>query len=148
MGTSSVRQRPPHNHSDTRSQRIFGPKVSRTSAFLFLTGSRPAVHRQKGPDGEKVVSARAIKHTRELTAIAKGERVLESGEPLRSAILFVVNRADATLFRPNEEACASVARYVKEAQAAGVKVLAWKVRWGEGADLGRAFCDGALYVKL
>merc|ERR1719166_954960 len=29
---------------------------------------------QKGPNGEKVVSARALKHLRELTAIANGDR--------------------------------------------------------------------------
>ena len=115
---------------------------------MRLTQSPADAHRQKGPEGEKVVSARAIKHTRELTAIAKGERVLDSGEPLRSAILFVVNRADAAHFRPNDEACTSFARYLREAHAAGVSVMAWKVRWGEGDDLGRAFCGGALEVEL
>ena len=102
---------------------------------------------QKGPEGEKVVSARAIKHTRELTAIAAGER-LEEGVALRSALLFVVTRHDAGFFRPNDEACPSFARYLREAEAAGVQVLARSVRWGEGDDVGKAFDEGALPVRF
>lgn len=102
---------------------------------------------QKGPDGEKVVSARAIKHVRELTAIASGERT-EPGVSLCAALLFVVIRHDATLFRPNAEACASFARYVRDAKAAGVIVMARRVRWGEGEDLGKAFDAGAVPVRL
>lgn len=115
---------------------------------------------QKGPDGEKVVSARAIKHVRELTAIARGEKreappegtKAESSPPLRACVLFVVVRSDATYFRPNEEACPSFARYLREAQQAGVRVLARRVRWGEeaikGEALGAAIDDGPLRVEL
>ena len=84
------------------------PKAKRTAKakkFVFYgrperTGgaySRAAIFpwgksAQKGPDGEKVVSARAIKHVRELTAISSGERTEEGGERLSAAVLFVVVR--------------------------------------------------------
>lgn len=106
---------------------------------------------QVGPDGEKVVSARAIKHVRELTSIATGEkRDLEDGSKLHAAVLFVVVRRDAVTFRPNAEACPSFARYLREARAAGVRVLARRLRWGEaeGEDLGTAIDDGNLPVEL
>ena len=51
-------------------------------------------------------------------------------------------------FRAHQEACASFARYVREAEAAGVSVMARRVRWGEGEDLGKAFDAGAVPVRL
>lgn len=106
---------------------------------------------QVGPDGEKVVSARAIKHVRELTAIASGEKKDASIEKLRAAVLFIVARRDAVSFRPNNEACPSFARYLKEAQKKGVKVLARRVRWEAGgqADFaGGALDDGPIPIEL
>ena len=103
---------------------------------------------QAGPDGEKVVSARAIKHVRELTAIASGERALDDGTPLRACVLFIVVRSDAVSFRPNAEACPSFARYLGEARDAGVTVLARRVRWGEGDQLGAAIDEGNLPVDM
>jgi DNA-binding sugar fermentation-stimulating protein len=105
---------------------------------------------QKGPDGEKVVSARAIKHVRELTALASGEKTID-GARLSACVLFIVVRSDARSFRPNAEACPSFARYLREAHAAGVKVIARRVRWGDGAadePLGAALDDGPLPVVL
>ena len=55
------------------------------TAALFPWGSK----NQKGPDGEKVVSARAIKHVDALAAIAK-----EKASP--AAVLFVVARGDCS----------------------------------------------------
>jgi len=75
---------------------------------------------QKGPDGEKVVSARAIKHVRELTKLL--------GE-YDATVLFVVIRNDAAQFRPNFEACPSFAKYLREAADAGVQILVKRVRW-------------------
>ena len=106
---------------------------------------------QKGPDGEKVVSARAIKHVRELTEVAKGAKQGPKGSArIHAAVLFIVARRDAAFFRPNAEACPSFARYLKEAEAAGVKVLARRVRWGEaeGEELGVAIDDGSLPVEM
>lgn len=87
---------------------------------------------QKGPDGEKVVSARAIKHVQELTR-------LSTTKDFDATVLFVVIRSDAKAFRPNHEACPSFAKYLKKAQTAGVQILAKQVRWGEGKDLGKCF---------
>ena len=42
-------------------------------------------------------------------------------EKLRAAVMFVVIREDAVSFRPNHEACPSFARYLREAQEAGVQ---------------------------
>jgi len=103
---------------------------------------------QRGPEGEKVVSERAIKHVRELTALATGQRQGEGGERFNAAVLFIAVRGDALRFRANAEACPSFARYLRAAKEAGVAVLAHRVRWGEGSDLGRAFYDGPLPVDL
>jgi DNA-binding sugar fermentation-stimulating protein len=81
---------------------------------------------QKGPQGEPVVSARAIKHVRELTRM-----VQERPQRFDATVLFIVIRHDAKAFRPNTEACPSFARYLKEAKEKGVQVLAKQVRWGE-----------------
>jgi len=90
---------------------------------------------QKGPDGERVVSTRAIKHVRELTRI-----VIDDSQMFDCTILFVVIRHDALAFRPNVDACPSFARYIREAKDSGVQVLAKQVIWGEGTKhLGNCF---------
>ena len=122
---------------------FFGP-TPYSRAGIFPWGRA----QQKGPDGEKVVSARAIKHTRELAKIARGELKDEGGTPLRAAICFIVARVDASQFRVNYEACSSFARHLHDARAAGVNVLAHRIRWGEGENLGKAFCAGSLPVTI
>ena len=99
---------------------------------------------QSGPDGEKVVSARAIDHVRELTAVAKRAAAASASasEKTYAAVAFMVGRHDVVSVRPNGAACPSFARYVTEAEAAGVRVLAHMVRWGEGEDAGKAFDAG------
>ena len=95
---------------------------------------------QKGPSGEKVVSARAIKHLRELTKIAQGKLKGDDGTVYQAAVLFVVIRKDAEYFRPNHEACPSFCRYLKDAEEAGVTVLAKRVDWGDESDtVGKCF---------
>lgn len=91
--------------------------------------------KQKGPEGETVVSSRAIKHVRELTRM-----VLDDSKHFDCTVLFVVIRHDAKAFRPNVEACPSFARYIREAHDAGVQVLAKQVVWGEGPQtMGKCF---------
>ena len=80
--------------------------------------------KQKGPDGETVVSTRAIKHVRELTQLVQRHE-------FEATILFIVIRGDAEKFQPNFEACPSFARYLKEAQDGGVQLLAKRVKWDE-----------------
>ena len=104
--------------------------------------------KQVGPDGEKVVSARAIKHVDELAKIARGEIKDENNETLGAAVLFVVGRQDAEFFRPNVDGCASFARHLASGKDAGVRVLAHRVVWGEGDDIGKAFWGGELPVEM
>lgn len=108
-------------------------KVPYSRTALFPWGQS----NQKGPDGEKVVSARAIKHVQELTNIAQGKE--HEGRQFDATILFIVIRHDAKAFRPNHEACPAFSRYLKEAKEAGVQVLAKQVRWGENEDIGKCF---------
>lgn len=79
--------------------------------------------KQKGPDGEAVVSARAIHHVSELTRLQKP-----------ATMLFVVIRGDAKRFRPNAEACPSFVSYLKKAKESGVDIIARNVQWGATAD--------------
>jgi DNA-binding sugar fermentation-stimulating protein len=106
--------------------------------------------KQTGPDGEKVVSARAIKHVKELTDIVVLNQEKDNcgsvENPITSAtILFLVNRGDALRFRPNHEACPSFAKYMKAARDSGVHILAKKVRWDE-TQIGTCFEDEWLEI--
>lgn len=92
--------------------------------------------RQKGPEGEVVVSARAIKHVRELSEIARGRLRAPNDERLDAAIIFVVVRSDAVAFRPNADACPSFARFLREAKVAGVKIICHSVDWTTGGSEG------------
>merc|ERR1712187_122104 len=105
------------------------------------------VKAQRGPDGEKVVSARAIKHVDELAAIARGDRCDAKWGTINAAILFMVLRHDVESFRANSEACECFAKHVQAAEDAGVQILAHSVRWGNGSDLGKAFSVGPLPVE-
>ena len=87
---------------------------------------------------------------RELTAVASGLKTGDGGKRIKAAVLFIVVRKDALSFRPNEDACPSFARYLREAREAGVQILARRVRWGEmeGEELGNAIDDGSLPIDL
>lgn len=114
---------------------------------------------QKGPDGEPVVSARAIKHVRELTRMVQQQQKKkknsnsdkeERDQVYDATILFVVVRHDAKAFRPNIDACPSFARYLNEARDAGVQILAKQVVWGEdsnGGQLGQCFEGDLLDIE-
>jgi len=78
---------------------------------------------QTGPDGERVVSARAIKHVDELAALAQKRSAPVRWMPL---LLFMVVRPDVTSLRINEESCPSFARHTAAAKAAGVRMVAHK----------------------
>lgn len=93
--------------------------------------------KQKTPQGETVVSARAIEHVRHLTQYLS---------EYATTILLVVVRSDAQAFRPNHEACPTFARVLREAHEAGVQVLAKRVRWGAGEDLGVCYDDKVLPI--
>ena len=95
---------------------------------------------QKGPDGEKVVSARAIKHVDALADISR------SGDGA-AAVLFVAVR-DCAVFKPNAKACPSFAAHLRAASRAGVAVLARKLRWDVADGVARAYDAGPVPVDL
>ncbi len=107
-------------------------------AGIFPWGRRG----QQGPSGEKVVSARAIEHLRELAELASEDQ----SNDVHPCVLFICSRADAEGFRPNGAACPSFAKYLMEARRKGVRVLVQRVRWGVGEDVGKAFDGGPLNV--
>ena len=108
-----------------------GPRV----AAIFPWGTS----NQKGPDGEKVVSARAIKH---VDGLAK---IKASGDAA-AAVLFVAVRQDCDVFRPNVGACPSFAAHVAAAADAGVAVVARRLRWDVRGGVAAAFDDGPIDV--
>ena len=115
-------------------------------AAIFPWANKPG---QDGPDGEKVVSARAIKHVDELACLASGEKTdAAHGGQLDAAVLFVVLRHDAVYFKPNAESCTSFVKHLRRAQKRGVKIAALRVRWGEGKDAGKAFADGTIAIEF
>ncbi|KAJ1458396.1 hypothetical protein M885DRAFT_512797 [Pelagophyceae sp. CCMP2097] len=105
---------------------------------------------QKGPDGEKVVSARAIKHVDNLAAISRGELLDDGDRSATAGILFVVVRGDVEAFRPNVEACPSFSRHLLEARSSGVQIHARRIQWAVSEDFksADAIDDGALPVEL
>jgi DNA-binding sugar fermentation-stimulating protein len=121
-----------------RAQCVFtaDPAIPYVRSGIFPWGKKS----QHGPDGELVVSARAIKHVDELAAIAKAGKD-------EACIVFVVIRQDAKSFKPNSAACSSFVDHLRRAQAAGVKLVAVRLRWGEGKDIGKCFFDGFLPVR-
>jgi len=111
---------------------------------------------QKGPDGEPVVSARAIDHLRELSAIARGDvgnarsssvSNPSSGLTTRAAVVLMAGRHDVYSIRANGAACPSFAKHVLSATSSGVLFMGHKVRWGEGLDLGKAFDAGPVPIE-
>jgi hypothetical protein len=113
-------------------------------AGIFPWGKRG----QKGPDGQHVVSARAIDHIRELSKLAESSSS-SSGctKVVRCAILFVCGRGDAMGVRANGAACPTFAKYLEAAREKNlVKILCHRVRWGHGADAGKAYDGGELQL--
>ena len=126
-------------------------------AGIFPWGAR----RQKGPDGEPVVSRRAVDHLRELSVIARGEVThvedttkgttttgpKQPTSPPRAALVLRAGRHDVFSIRANGAACPSFAKHVLSATSAGVLFMGHKVRWGEGLDLGKAFDAGPVPIE-
>ena len=140
-----------HSHSNDQSTAKKTSKTTKNNAKVLKhayqrSGIFPWGKRgQKGPDGQKVVSARAIDHIRELTKLAESSHACDGPGAVRCAILFVCGRGDAMNVRSNGAACPTFARYLESAQEKGlVTVLCHRVRWGQGAEVGKAYDDGPL----
>merc|ERR1711871_837768 len=125
--------------------------------ILFTSARKPYIRagifpwgscKQIGPDGEKVVSARAIKHVDELAKIARGEMLNEERNRLGAFVMFIVGRKDTEYFRPNHEGCPSFTRHLFDAKRSGVGIVAHRIIWGEGEDVGKAFWGGLLPVEI
>lgn len=82
---------------------------------------------QKGPNGEKVVSSRAIKHVMELTHLVETKQY-------DASIVFMVCRSDAYSFTPNAEACPSFRTYLCKAKEVGVNVIALKISFDANGE--------------
>jgi len=123
---------------------FFSDKKPYERASIFPAGGKCT---QKGPDGEPVVSERLIKHVDELSRIAQGKVKFEK-KTMNAAVLFICIREDCNEFRPNSQLDPSFCKHLVAAHDHGVKILARRVRFGKGDDLGKAFYDGALPVNL
>ena len=136
---------------------VYAPKdvasIGYERAGIFPWGKRG----QKGPGGEQVVSARAIEHVRELSAVVdesgskRGKRGTgdvhenRTGD-VHAAVVLMAGRHDVCAIRANGAACPSFAAHLASAERGGVRVLGHRVRWGEGVDVGRAFDGGEVPV--
>uniref|UniRef100_A0A7S2K3A8 Sugar fermentation stimulation protein C-terminal domain-containing protein n=1 Tax=Leptocylindrus danicus TaxID=163516 RepID=A0A7S2K3A8_9STRA len=112
-------------------------------------------------EDQKVVSARAIKHVRNLvdlhlTSAAKEQEVESSssnsnlknndGTLVTSCmVLFVLNRADCLSMRACHEGCGVFATELKKAADAGVLVRSFRVKW---TTEGLAYFDGIVPVDF
>lgn len=105
-------------------------------------------------EGQKVVSARAIKHIRNLvdTSLKQKKTGTNSNNEktgkatiIEPIILFVVNRSDCHTMRACHEVCPVFAKELKNAEESGVKILAVRIRW---TPSGQAYFDGLIDVNL
>ena len=89
-------------------------------------------------EGRKVVSARAIKHMRNLADMGKKDSTIQP------VIMFVVNRSDCESVRACHEQCPVFAEELTKAKKKGVKIVAFRVKWSKN---GKAFFDGVVPVE-
>ena len=90
-------------------------------------------------EGRKVVSARAIKHMRNLADVGK------KNSTIQPVIMFVVNRSDCESVRACHEQCPVFAEELAKAKKDGVKIVAFRVKWSKD---GKAYFDGIVPVEL
>ena len=79
---------------------------------------------QKDDEGNKVISARAIKHVKELTRLVQNDEY-------KSIIVFMVCRSDACSFTPNKYACPKFVDNLTYAINEGVDVHALKISFDQ-----------------
>ena len=94
-------------------------------------------------EGKKVVSARAIKHLRNLASLL-GSKSGPGKNIKRCTVLFVLNRGDCGRMRACNEQDPVFAEEMEMARGKGVEFKCFKVRWDEE---GRCYEDGWVEVE-
>ena len=105
----------------------------RPPCWVEIKNSTLRVDEREGDEGRLIptaafpdaVSARGTKHLEELTAIRR------AGE--RAVIFFFIGRADCRRFRPADEIDPVYGRALRDAVAAGVEILAYRMRFTRDA---------------
>ena len=130
---------------DSKDSKTNANKKTYVRSGIFPWGKRG----QKGPDGEPVVSARAIDHLRELSAIARGDVVSAFGPTTRAAVVLMAGRHDVYSISRQRRGVSEFreARGFGGGEPAITAILGHKVRWGEGPDLGKAFDAGPVPIE-
>ncbi|KAL7553410.1 hypothetical protein ACHAWF_016695 [Thalassiosira exigua] len=116
---------------------IVAPPLSRNDERYERTALFPW-GRTRGQtfEDEKVVSARACKHLRNLQSLLRDDDVTP-------VVLFIVNRSDCESVRACHEKCPIFAELLNEVVKAGVKAIGARVRWTEK---GECYFDGFVPV--
>ena len=115
-----------------------------TNGAIFPWGNKNQKY-----NGQKVVSARAIKHVTELTSIGSGEKNDEKYPELRACVLFIVVRDDCVYFRPHKEACSVFAEALENANDNNVNIVAHSIKWANDKDGNmKGYDNGNLHVVL
>jgi len=100
---------------------------------------------QKLDDGTVVVSARAIKHVRELTAAVSSSPASDSSsaDRIKAAIVFVVNRGDCEMLSLTRGSCPVFPNEMETAVRSGVALHAIRIKWNDGRAMWNGFvpCD-------
>jgi DNA-binding sugar fermentation-stimulating protein len=65
-----------------------------------------------------------------------------------ASVLFIVARGDCSSFKPHAARCPSFASHLKDAKAAGVNLIARRLRWEVRGGIAHAFDDGAIPVDV
>ena len=127
---------------------VLSPVSNYRRAAVFPVGKLG----QKLQDGTKVLSSRAVKHVRELAAVAeappKKKKKGEGGPKTRAAILFVVNRGDCEYLSLEKGTCPVLVDELKRAKKVGVDMKAMRVEWQESEGEWSAKFDGFVDVDI
>jgi sugar fermentation stimulation protein A len=119
QGYSRIRREVPYGRERSRIDLLLEAESATPPCYVEVKNVTAAVEAGVAlfPDA---ISERASKHLRELMA------VVDAGH--RAAIFFVVQRDDASEVRPADEIDARYGATLREAQSAGVELLAYRAR--------------------
>ena len=98
-------------------------KFYETSKPFIRSGIYPFGKSKQKWKKNNVVSARSVRQLDTMTKIIKKNKDVEF------SIVFIVNRSDCNLFRPNWVSDPIYCKYLIKAKNAGVKLIALKIHW-------------------